>query len=99
MSPAPLGGALQGKHLDFVPRLEEGQFLATLESLRSMTDLSDGLAKDLPGLLPSGASASIDAELLPLHPAANSQEAAFCDGEDYELLFTLEPGTQLQDFL
>lgn len=93
-----LGGSLQGKHLDFVPRLPEGQFLASLGNIQSMTDLSDGLAKDLPGLLPSGASASIDSGIVPLHPATNSLEAAFCDGEDYELLFTLEPGTKLKDW-
>ena len=93
-----LGGSLQGKHLDFVPRLGEGQFLASLDNLRSMTDLSDGMAKDLPGLLPPGSSASMDVGILPLHPAAHSPEAAFCDGEDYELLFTLEPGTLLREW-
>jgi thiamine-monophosphate kinase len=93
-----LGGSLQGRHLDFIPRLQEGQFLATLGNLLSMTDLSDGLAKDLSGLLPPGTSASLDTSVIPLSADASSLDAAFCDGEDYELLFTLEPGTLLHDW-
>jgi thiamine-monophosphate kinase len=45
-----LGGSLYGKHLDFTPRLAEGEWLCGHGEVTACTDLSDGLAKDLPGL-------------------------------------------------
>lgn len=93
-----LGGSLAGRHADFVPRLEEGQWLARHPEVRSCIDLTDGLAKDLPALLPAGAAAALDTERFPFAPEAGTVpggapdplSAAFLDGEDYELLFTLD---------
>ena len=93
-----LGGSMHGKHLRFIPRLEEGKWLAAQGNVLSMTDVSDGLAKDLPGILPKGKQANLDLKAIPVDPFADSLESAFCDGEDYELLFTLEPGTELKSW-
>ena len=91
-----LGGSLRGKHLHFLPRLAEGQWLAQQDNLCSMIDISDGLAKDLLQLIPHGAQANLELDNIPLDQNAETIEQAFCDGEDYELLFTLAPGAELQ---
>lgn len=80
-----LGGSLRsGHHHAFEPRLAEGAWLARRREVRSMMDLSDGLAKDIGALTPRGASAAILARALPRRPGASVREA-LCDGEDYEL--------------
>jgi len=89
-----LGGSLAGKHYAFAPRLAEGRWLAEQGNCTSLMDLTDGLAKDLPNLLPKQASARIDLEAIPIAGAAreaggDTMEHAFRDGEDYELLFTV----------
>lgn len=98
-----LGGSLAGKHLDFQPRLEEARWLARHFEIRSMIDLSDGLAGDLRHILKaSHAGADLLATAIPLSRAARLASrakssakpallAALTDGEDFELLFTL-PG-------
>ncbi len=97
-----LGGSLRGRHLDFVPRLAEGRWLAARPDVRACIDLTDGLGKDLNALLRDGLGASLDTAAVPLSRAAHdiageSGESAFwhaCnDGEDYELLFTLDGAT------
>jgi thiamine-monophosphate kinase len=56
-----------------------------------MMDLSDGLGADLPRLaLASGCGYRLDRAALPLR-AGCTVEQALGDGEDYELLFALEP--------
>ncbi len=93
-----LGGSLAGHHFDFKPRVEEGVWLAAHSEVRSMIDLSDGLAKDLPTLLPPGTQAELEWDGLPLSPVlagtAMAREDgwrhALTDGEDYELLFVLD---------
>ncbi|MDB6093128.1 MAG: thiamine-monophosphate kinase [Verrucomicrobia bacterium] len=82
-----LGGSRGGHHFRFTPRLAEGAWLARRAAVRSMMDLSDGLAKDLHALTPRGACAAILPGGLPRRPGA-SVEAALTDGEDYELVFT-----------
>ncbi len=85
-----LGGSLSGKHLDFHPRLAEARWLTRQFRLRAMMDLSDGLASDLPRLAAaSGCGYEITAPL-PTAPGI-SQQAAWQDGEDFELLFALAP--------
>ena len=46
-----LGGSILGKHTSFVPRIAEGLWLNEQKWAKSMMDISDGLAKDLPSLV------------------------------------------------
>jgi thiamine-monophosphate kinase len=86
-----LGGSRSGKHLDFEPRLAEGQHLAESVRPSAMMDLSDGLAKDLPRLAQaSECSFSVELERIPKTPGT-SLEQALGDGEDFELLFAVPP--------
>ncbi len=84
-----LGGSLRCHHVTFTPRVFEGQWLARQPAVHAAIDITDGLAKDLPALLPAGAAAKIEMERLPLRPAASGPESAFIDGEDYELLIAI----------
>ncbi len=85
-----LGGSFEsGRHLNFSPRMAEGQWIVMNTGATAMMDLSDGLGSDLPRLVDaSGVGYSIDLEKIPCHQGA-SIEQAVTDGEDYELLFTL----------
>ena len=102
-----LGGSILGKHITFEPRISEGQWLATRPDCHAMMDLTDGLGKDLPSLLSRGQSAAIRVNQLPLSAAAEQcarasgltpEEHAFCDGEDYELLFTVNGSAKTSCF-
>jgi thiamine-monophosphate kinase len=94
-----LGGSILGKHLDFTPRLAEGQWLAQQTEVRGVIDVTDGLAKDLPEILPAQADALLDIATLPRATAAKALATrdgvsalihALTDGEDYELLFAVD---------
>jgi thiamine-monophosphate kinase len=95
-----LGGSILGKHLNFVPRLPEGQFLAA-SGVSAMIDVSDGLVQDLKHLIEGkNLGFIIDEKQIPVSKAAhklaegNKPRAltrASCDGEDFELLFTVSP--------
>ena len=97
-----LGGAyLPGSrhHLLFEPRLEAGRFLAEKKFATAMMDLSDGIAADLPRLLDaSRRGVQLDAAAIPLSRAARKTphplHHALCDGEDFELLFTIAPSNR-----
>lgn len=85
-----LGGSIHGKHLDFTPRLRETTWLAATFKPTAMMDLSDGLAKDLTRLAAaSGCGFTLDESALPLTPGCTPAQA-LTDGEDFEILFTLE---------
>lgn len=79
------------------PRLREMRAVLNYAIPSSMTDISDGLARDLPKLCASSrVGARIDSTRLPRSDALNRfspSSAAFAwrGGEDYELLFTLPP--------
>jgi thiamine-monophosphate kinase len=62
-----------------------------------MMDVSDGLAKDLNALTPSGAVPALDPDTLPLRRGADLR-AALTDGEDYELVFALAARTDATAF-
>lgn len=84
-----LGGSLRnGHHFKFSPRLDEGDWLARQSAVRSMMDVSDGLAKDLHALTPRGAIPALESAALPKRKGADIR-AALTDGEDYELVFAL----------
>ena len=65
------------------------------------------LSKELKYLLPKNTAASIDLNRIPIakhiqnDPSKNREEAlqhAFCDGEDYELLFSIDSKTDIAAF-
>lgn len=94
-----LGGSILNKHWSFTPRMQEGRWLAQQSQCSAMMDLTDGLAKDLAALIPAHCSATIELDRIPisedaLNCARKSGQAAmqhaWCDGEDYELLFTVK---------
>lgn len=95
-----LGGAWQSeRHLTFRPRITEAIMLALRYKVKAMMDISDGLAKDLRRMCKaSGCGAEIFSSLVPVHDDAAAGRkislltAALCDGEDYELLFTVPAG-------
>lgn len=84
------------RHLRPEPRLELGRYLRTRLRATSAMDLSDGLSLDLRRLcLASGVSAWLDGPL-PSFPGV-SLDQALHGGEDYELLFTVRPGTPVPE--
>src|SRR5205814_7806749 len=86
-----LGGSIGGKHLRFIPRIEESRWLTKNFSIHAMMDLSDGLGADLPRLArASKVGFEIELENLPLNRGAKIGNA-ISDGEDYELLFASSP--------
>lgn len=92
-----LGGSAAGRHLDFEPRVREGRFLRRGRWVTAMMDVSDGLSTDLRRLLAeSGVGADVRAASVPAsRPARSCRDGrspldhALCDGEDFELLFTV----------
>ncbi len=96
-----LGGSINGKHLEFQPRLHEARWLAEQFPVQSLIDVSDGLASDVRHLLKaSGVGAELLSRAIPISRearlAARAESsakppllAALTDGEDFELLFTI----------
>ncbi len=74
-------------------RVREGSLAARLGA-SAMIDISDGLAQDLSHLT---AASGVGAELegVPVAEGASEQEA-LSGGEDYELLFSVAPGTDVE---
>jgi thiamine-monophosphate kinase len=83
-----LGGSLAGKHLTFTPRIREAQWLVHNFEIHSMIDVSDGLASDIVHLLTPGLGIELFAAEI---PAQGTLRAALTDGEDFELLFSIDP--------
>ena len=96
--------ALVQRHYRPVPRIREGQALAATPGVHAMMDISDGIASDLRHILKaSGAGAVIRTQELPLSAELrqvcarqgwDATTLALTGGEDYELLFTMAPGTE-----
>ncbi len=86
-----LGGSGQGRHLSFIPRIEEARWLSAHFRVHAMMDLSDGLGADLPRLAEaSKVGFEIDESNLPRHRGCSIAQA-LNDGEDYELLLAVSP--------
>ena len=87
-------------HLRPVPRIAEGAVLAEIAGVTSCMDVSDGLARDLPRLLPPGIGADLflPPGMLPPEVTAHAaghgrkpeKEAVF-GGEDYALVASATP--------
>ena len=94
-----LGGSLLSHHLTFTPRVNEAAILRKTVSIKSMIDISDGLASDLSHILSeSQVGALINVAAIPISPRVSLDESpavrlqhALNDGEDFELLFTVSP--------
>ncbi|MGC8887237.1 MAG: thiamine-phosphate kinase [Verrucomicrobiia bacterium] len=98
-----LGGSIEQKHLEFEPRINEANWLVNNFKPTSMIDLSDGLASDLRHItVEQGLGAEILASAIPISETAKKRArlnptskppltAALTDGEDFELLFTINP--------
>jgi thiamine-monophosphate kinase len=86
-------GAAKIRHLRPEPRIALGQYLRQRLHATAAMDLSDGLSLDLARLCEASHTvAGIDR--LPLFPGATPEQALH-GGEDYELLFTVRPGTRV----
>ncbi len=86
-----LGGSLEGRHLDFIPRLAEARWLTEKFRIRAMMDISDGLAADLPRLAQaSGCGIEISEKKIPRNRGCTVAQA-LGDGEDFELLLAVRP--------
>ena len=98
--------ALVRRHYRPVPRVAEGLVLAATEGVHAMMDISDGIGSDLLHILDaSGLGARIDVDSIPLSQECRTaasrhgwdlRKLSIDGGEDYELLFTMAPGTDPQ---
>jgi thiamine-monophosphate kinase len=87
--------AILAPHLYPEPRIAQGRLLLDRRLATAALDISDGLSTDLAHLCAeSDVAAVVDADRLPVAPAA-TQAQALHGGEDYELLFTAAPGTPI----
>ena len=88
----PLGNSFRTrKHIHFKPLVEDAQFLVKNVKPSSMMDVSDGLAGDLGHILrQSQIGAVLFEKKIPLAKDATLNQALH-DGEDFELLFTVNP--------
>jgi thiamine-monophosphate kinase len=89
-----LGGSILKHHYAFEPRIKEARFLTQHFRPSAMMDISDGLAQDLEHILKaSGCGAELDFGRIPISRDAKQPglEHALSDGEDFELLFTVNP--------
>ncbi|MEC7487355.1 MAG: thiamine-phosphate kinase [Verrucomicrobiota bacterium] len=102
-----LGGSALGKHYAFLPRLVEARWLSKQSECSAMMDLTDGLGKDLSILCPDKCAAKIDLDAIPIASSAHkiakvskrkALEHAMCDGEDYELLFSITGSSDRSKF-
>lgn len=92
------------RHYRPVPRVSEGQALAATPGVHAMMDISDGVASDLRHILKaSGVGAAVRTQDVPLSAELrrvcaqqgwDATTLALTGGEDYELLFTMAPGTE-----
>jgi thiamine-monophosphate kinase len=95
-----LGGSRGGKHLDFVPRIEESHRLRLRAGagIHAAIDITDGLSRDVGHLCDeSGCGVEIDRAALPMAEALRGMPVdealwhVLADGEDFELLMAVAP--------
>lgn len=85
-----IGGSIKGRHLHFLPRIKESRSLVKGFKINAMIDVSDGLVIDLWRILDaSRVGATIYENMIPVSKDADSFESAIRDGEDFELLVTM----------
>ena len=93
------------KQLQPLPQIDHGEFLRESNAATSMIDLSDGLSSDLAHICrQSKVGAKIFADKIPLDKNLGGLTKSFDEklhyalngGEDYELLFTVNPKKKIQ---
>ena len=100
-APLPEAAVCTQRYLYPAPRVRAGSLLARNRAASACMDLSDGLADAIRQVADaSGVGAEIDADALPIDPAArawfaarglDAAQEALGGGDDYELLFTVRP--------
>lgn len=100
------GRSIAGKHLTFVPRVNDARQLQEMGcDVHAAIDVSDGLSLDLSRLgAASGCGARVILDQIPLSQDATDHyglsstalEHALADGEDFELILAVPPGTAAQ---
>lgn len=98
-----VGDELLRRHRRPEPQVEAGRLLSTLGAVTCMDDISDGLVSEMHQISEaSQVGLEIYAEKVPLVPGVSEVaailgndplEPALYGGEDYELLFTVVPGS------
>jgi len=96
-----LGGSRGGKHLDFIPRLEESRRIRELAGagVHACIDITDGLSRDAAHICEESACGlRLEEAALPVAVTARNTddgrsalEHVLGDGEDFELLLAVEP--------
>ncbi|MEM9941926.1 MAG: thiamine-phosphate kinase, partial [Planctomycetota bacterium] len=97
------GGSLDGKHLDFEPRVKMANHLRDHYPVKAATDVTDSLSLDLASMADaSNVTLQIDAGRIPLsNSIADFEEFtaihhALVDGEDFELILSVSPSVAEQ---
>ncbi len=85
------GDSFQSQHhLNFLPRCQEGMWLANNKYAKAMIDISDGLLLDASRLCrASHCGLELHMQNLPLRNPQRSLQKSVSDGEDFELLFAV----------
>lgn len=81
---------LSDHHLNFVPRLVEGQWLRNF-GVTAMMDVTDGLLQDAAKLAEASQLNLVLNESAVLLRNGADLKSALCEGEDYELIFSISP--------
>ena len=85
------------------PQLDAAAFVRMKALATAMIDISDGLSSDLNHIIDaSGVGSRISADAIPLqkpNPSSAALENALHGGEDFELLFTVDPKKVSSDIL
>ncbi len=94
-----LGGSIEGRHVEFVPRIREALALREAVSLHAMMDISDGMSADLAHICRESRVGAVlykdaipiseDAKKMSRRGGKSALRRALSDGEDFELLFTV----------
>ncbi|MFO7871793.1 MAG: thiamine-phosphate kinase, partial [Kiritimatiellia bacterium] len=92
MATGVLGGSSRGKHIDFLPRVNEGIWLRQGRWISSLIDISDSPARDITHIAEASAvGAEIEIARLPVSKDAalmadgkKASRHALYDGEDFE---------------